>query len=220
MKKQKALNSVYKLTSPTVCGFFSWSNWRQKRKPIKKVGIFVSWSHDQRPLMGCVSSKQTVSVTPAFDHSGALRDNAGAGSVGTNSGRSRVGLSEINKKRSSGSNKRKKNSNSGVVSDLGGRLGLSGSDLGESGRASSRSDSLSLRLGNLQKYIEGEHVAAGWPAWLSAVAGEAIHGWVPLKADSYEKLEKVWIFFFLFLSCFPINFIVFVGRIHNINLFC
>ncbi|KAK6261680.1 hypothetical protein QUC31_007496 [Theobroma cacao] len=147
--------------------------------------------------MGCVSSKQAVSVTPAFDHSGALRENAGAGSVGTNSGRSRVGFPELEKKRSSGgggSKKKKKNSTSGGVSDLGsgcGGLGLSGSELGESGRASSRSDSLSLRLGNLQKYIEGEHVAAGWPAWLSAVAGEAIHGWVPLKADSFEKLEKI-----------------------------
>ncbi|XP_021285720.1 probable serine/threonine-protein kinase At1g54610 [Herrania umbratica] len=147
--------------------------------------------------MGCVSSKQAVSVTPAFDHSGALRENAGPGSVGTNSGRSRVGFSEPEKKRSSGggsSKKKKKNSTSGGVSDLGsgcGGLGLSGSELGESGRASSRSDSLSLRLGNLHKYIEGEHVAAGWPAWLSAVAGEAIHGWVPLKADSFEKLEKI-----------------------------
>ncbi|XVF50065.1 hypothetical protein PTKIN_Ptkin04bG0064500 [Pterospermum kingtungense] len=142
--------------------------------------------------MGCVSSKQTVSVTPAFDHSGGLHDNAGAGSVRSNSGRSRVGFSELEKKRSSGgSSKKKKNSNGGGLSDLGGGLGLSGSELGESGRASSRSDSLSLRLGNLQKYIEGEHVAAGWPAWLSAVAGEAIHGWVPLKADSFEKLEKI-----------------------------
>ncbi|PWA82696.1 protein kinase-like domain-containing protein [Artemisia annua] len=36
-----------------------------------------------------------------------------------------------------------------------------------------------------------EHVAAGWPAWLSAVAGDAIHGWVPLKSDSFERLEKI-----------------------------
>jgi hypothetical protein len=43
----------------------------------------------------------------------------------------------------------------------------------------------------LHKYIEGEQVAAGWPAWLSAVAGEAIHGWVPLNADGFEKLDKV-----------------------------
>lgn len=36
-----------------------------------------------------------------------------------------------------------------------------------------------------------EHVAAGWPAWLSAVAGEAIDGWLPQKSDSYERFEKV-----------------------------
>ncbi|KAM0979848.1 hypothetical protein ACFX13_015916 [Malus domestica] len=128
--------------------------------------------------MGCVSSKQAVSVTPAFDHSGAFRDNVG------NSGRSRAGLGEAEKKSKKGAE-------------------LSGNELGESGRASSNggggnyhksnnsySESLSFRLSNLQKYVEGEQVAAGWPTWLSAVAGEAIQGWVPLRADAYEKLEK------------------------------
>ncbi|XP_051146548.1 probable serine/threonine-protein kinase At1g54610 isoform X2 [Andrographis paniculata] len=38
---------------------------------------------------------------------------------------------------------------------------------------------------------EGEQVAAGWPPWLAAVAGEAIKGWVPRKADSFEKLDKI-----------------------------
>ncbi|PSS07946.1 Serine/threonine-protein kinase [Actinidia chinensis var. chinensis] len=121
--------------------------------------------------MGCVTSKQAVSVTPALDHSGAIRDNAVFGS-----GRSRgSGLGEMEKKKRTES-------------------GLSGSELGESGRASSNGyggESVSFRLGNLQKYVEGEQVAAGWPAWLSAVAGEAIHGWVPLNADSFEKLEKI-----------------------------
>ncbi|KAK7265826.1 hypothetical protein RJT34_33450 [Clitoria ternatea] len=72
-------------------------------------------------------------------------------------------------------------------------VGASRSELGESGRASSNggSDSLSFRLGNLSKYVEGEQAAAGWPAWLSAVACEAIHGWVPLRADAYEKLDKI-----------------------------
>ncbi|XP_017188539.3 protein IMPAIRED IN BABA-INDUCED STERILITY 1 isoform X1 [Malus domestica] len=129
--------------------------------------------------MGCVSSKQAVSVTPAIDHSGAFRDNVG------NSGRSRVGVGEVEKKSKKGAE-------------------LSGNELGESGRSSSNGgggnchksnnsypESLSFRLSNLQKYVEGEHVAAGWPAWLSAVAGEAIQGWVPLRADAYEKLEKI-----------------------------
>ncbi|KAK8627234.1 hypothetical protein V6N13_134853 [Hibiscus sabdariffa] len=38
--------------------------------------------------------------------------------------------------------------------------------------------------------IEGEQVAAGWPAWLVAVASEAINGWIPRRANSFEKLNK------------------------------
>ncbi|KAL0925102.1 hypothetical protein M5K25_003411 [Dendrobium thyrsiflorum] len=45
--------------------------------------------------------------------------------------------------------------------------------------------------GSIPKSVEGEQVAAGWPAWLAAVAGEAIHGWVPRRADSFEKLDKI-----------------------------
>ncbi|OAY47575.1 protein IMPAIRED IN BABA-INDUCED STERILITY 1 [Manihot esculenta] len=120
--------------------------------------------------MGCVSSKQAVSVTPAIDQSG-----------GYNSGRIRVGLEN-----DKASHKSYGNSNHNKNGEL-----SCGSELGESGRESSNSESVSFRLRNLQKYIEGEQVAAGWPAWLSAVAGEAIRGWVPLKADAYEKLEKI-----------------------------
>lgn len=49
-------------------------------------------------------------------------------------------------------------------------------------------------LGSIPKAMEGEQVAAGWPAWLSAVAGEAIRGWLPRRADSFEKLDKVCFF--------------------------
>ncbi|GER53322.1 protein kinase superfamily protein [Striga asiatica] len=44
---------------------------------------------------------------------------------------------------------------------------------------------------NLPKAVEGEQVAAGWPSWLVAVAGEAIKGWVPRKAETFEKLDKI-----------------------------
>ncbi|KAJ6706662.1 KINASE CDK9 putative-RELATED [Salix purpurea] len=37
----------------------------------------------------------------------------------------------------------------------------------------------------------GAQVVAGWPSWLTAVAGEAINGWVPRRADSFEKLDKI-----------------------------
>lgn len=46
-------------------------------------------------------------------------------------------------------------------------------------------------VGSVPKAIEGEQVAAGWPSWLAAVAGEAIKGWLPRRADSFEKLDKV-----------------------------
>ncbi|KAJ4950501.1 hypothetical protein NE237_027333 [Protea cynaroides] len=36
-----------------------------------------------------------------------------------------------------------------------------------------------------------EQAAAGWPSWLTAVAGEAIKGWVPRRADTFEKLDKI-----------------------------
>ncbi|KAJ7967977.1 Serine/threonine protein kinase [Quillaja saponaria] len=37
----------------------------------------------------------------------------------------------------------------------------------------------------------GAQVVAGWPSWLTTVAGEAISGWVPRTADSFEKLDKI-----------------------------
>lgn len=47
------------------------------------------------------------------------------------------------------------------------------------------------RLSNLPKGAHGDQVAAGWPEWLSSVAGEAIKGWTPRRADSFEKIDKV-----------------------------
>ncbi|KAI3809926.1 hypothetical protein L1987_19529 [Smallanthus sonchifolius] len=46
-------------------------------------------------------------------------------------------------------------------------------------------------LGSVPRATEGEQVAAGWPPWLAVVAGEAIKGWVPRRADSFEKLDKI-----------------------------
>lgn len=47
------------------------------------------------------------------------------------------------------------------------------------------------RLSNPPKHLHGEQVAAGWPSWLSEVAGEAINGLTPRRADTFEKLNKV-----------------------------
>ncbi|KAI9093388.1 hypothetical protein K1719_027402 [Acacia pycnantha] len=46
-------------------------------------------------------------------------------------------------------------------------------------------------VGKVPKAAEGEQVAAGWPAWLSSVAGEAIKGWVPRSANTFERLYKI-----------------------------
>ncbi|KAL3812795.1 hypothetical protein ACJIZ3_014063 [Penstemon smallii] len=47
------------------------------------------------------------------------------------------------------------------------------------------------RLSNPPMNIHGEQVAAGWPSWLSAIAGEAINGWIPRRAESFEKIDKI-----------------------------
>ncbi|XP_074268653.1 protein IMPAIRED IN BABA-INDUCED STERILITY 1-like [Silene latifolia] len=58
-------------------------------------------------------------------------------------------------------------------------------------KSSSSNFSLSLRFGSVKGQVIAEQAAAGWPSWLTAVAGEAIHGWVPLQAQGFEKLEKI-----------------------------
>ncbi|XP_072987763.1 protein IMPAIRED IN BABA-INDUCED STERILITY 1-like isoform X2 [Typha latifolia] len=121
--------------------------------------------------MGCVASKKAAPVTPAFDSSG-LSGLSGNLEV---SGEIILASSSLwNRPR------------------LGNYEFVDRSESGESGKVSSNgASSVSSRLGSLHRYIEGEQIAAGWPSWLSAVAGEAIQGWVPLKADSFEKLEKI-----------------------------
>ncbi|XP_038983444.1 protein IMPAIRED IN BABA-INDUCED STERILITY 1-like isoform X1 [Phoenix dactylifera] len=122
--------------------------------------------------MGCVVSKKAVSVTPAVDSSGVLRDRrqgSGAASAFSSSRRHRAEEERLEKE------------------EEGDRR-----EPGDFGKVSGKStDSRIFRLGSLPKSVQGEQVAAGWPAWLSAVAGEAIQGWVPRHSDSFEKLEKI-----------------------------
>ncbi|CAL9198386.1 unnamed protein product [Musa hybrid cultivar] len=124
--------------------------------------------------MGCVSSKNAVSVTPAVDSSGFLRDH-----------RERSGpILACSLRYQTGQGTERGYPERKVESDS-----LESKEYEKPNSDSTRLQS--FRLGNLHKHIEGEQVAAGWPSWLSVVAGEAIHGWVPLKADSFEKLEKI-----------------------------
>ncbi|VFQ68552.1 unnamed protein product [Cuscuta campestris] len=41
------------------------------------------------------------------------------------------------------------------------------------------------------RLTECEQIAAGWPTWLTSVAGEAIDGWLPLRADMFQRLDKI-----------------------------
>ncbi|CAN8290119.1 unnamed protein product [Cochlearia groenlandica] len=48
-----------------------------------------------------------------------------------------------------------------------------------------------LIVSNVTRSAEAELIAAGWPYWLTSVAGEAIKGWIPRRADSFERLDKI-----------------------------
>ncbi|KAG2244156.1 hypothetical protein Bca52824_094014 [Brassica carinata] len=56
---------------------------------------------------------------------------------------------------------------------------------------SKRTNKADPRKSNPPKHLIGEQVVAGWPSWLSEICGEALNGWLPRKADSFEKIEKI-----------------------------
>ncbi|KAI3971978.1 hypothetical protein MKX01_030179, partial [Papaver californicum] len=43
---------------------------------------------------------------------------------------------------------------------------------------------------NVTNSLHGEQVASGWPIWLVSVASEAIYGWAPRAAHTFEKLHQ------------------------------
>ncbi|XP_021283542.1 probable serine/threonine-protein kinase At1g54610 isoform X1 [Herrania umbratica] len=58
-------------------------------------------------------------------------------------------------------------------------------------RGERRKSKTNPRLSNLPKHFRGEQVAAGWPSWLSDACGEALNGWIPRRADTFEKIDKI-----------------------------
>lgn len=77
-------------------------------------------------------------------------------------------------------------------------------------KADKRRSRANPRLRNLPNHLSGEQVVAGWPSWLAAVAGEAINGWIPRRADSFEKIDKVgtvflFLFYFIFMRGFSLH---------------
>ncbi|KAJ8541830.1 hypothetical protein K7X08_002646 [Anisodus acutangulus] len=47
------------------------------------------------------------------------------------------------------------------------------------------------RVVSMPNGVRGELGAAGWPSWLTSVAADAIQGWLPRSAESFEKLNKI-----------------------------
>lgn len=124
--------------------------------------------------MGCFSSKHA-----ARDASSSVFENP----ADNNNGSAMILEPYSLKKNQSGNQSRKD-----------GRSTDRSRELNKSKKENSHSHSkgpFSSKLGLSHRYVQAEQTAAGWPTWLSAVAGEAIDGWLPLRADSFEKLEKV-----------------------------
>ncbi|XLR56938.1 hypothetical protein S83_007610, partial [Arachis hypogaea] len=45
-------------------------------------------------------------------------------------------------------------------------------------------------IGRIPKAVKAEQISARWPDWLSSIAGEAIKGWIPRSANTFERLGK------------------------------
>lgn len=62
---------------------------------------------------------------------------------------------------------------------------------GHSGIIGRYGKKLELNAANVPKQFPSEHVNTVWPDWLMKVAPEAVQGWFPRRAESFEKLGKV-----------------------------
>ncbi|GMP28797.1 hypothetical protein CsSME_00004190 [Camellia sinensis var. sinensis] len=146
--------------------------------------------------MGCVSSKRVRSPPPAFDSSTSTttsststntvnvrRTNASSSSSYADSSLLTRGgvFGELEKIKEEPEKENEEESEDNHTREL------KRSKSTKKG-SSEKKAIFSLRFG---RYTEAEQIAAGWPAWLSAVAGEAIDGWLPLRADSFKKFDKI-----------------------------
>ncbi|KAM5581318.1 putative serine/threonine-protein kinase [Rosa sericea] len=161
--------------------------------------------------MGCISSKQATPGSPCIEYSAALTKNGSvvlepSVSNKKNKNTTHLNTSHSSELRNNGSSKRSSNSfNKKDQTDQSQNVqeekdkdkekpsdDHKNKELKKSKKEQGNGKSgFSFKLGFSHRSLESEQVAAGWPSWLSAAAGEAIYGWVPLKADAYEKLEKI-----------------------------
>ncbi|XAR71270.1 Cyclin-dependent kinase [Bertholletia excelsa] len=125
--------------------------------------------------MGCVSSKQARSPSPAFD-STAVHGETGSGRINSSLLKPSCGFGELGKLKAYP----KKENEEGSVG-----FPLEETKHTRKGRSEKKA-LFGLRFGK-----DAELVAAGWPHWLTAVASDAIDGWLPLRADQFEKMDKI-----------------------------
>lgn len=138
-----------------------------------KIGpnLIHSFKKASYVLMGCLCSKGAKDDTDATSENKTPSRNSAAASAKTATG-----------------------TNDGNSAVIDGQLKENASKL-QLGDGEKAIVALDVRTGSGNnaelKGLSGEHVAAGWPAWLANVAPKAVEGWVPRRADSFEKLDKV-----------------------------
>ncbi|KAF8776705.1 hypothetical protein HU200_003434 [Digitaria exilis] len=125
--------------------------------------------------MGCAASRGGAVSSPAYDISSAsyVVSRSASASADLGSSRRPVRLDAFDVASAGDEEERERRRRSGMAA------------------AVAPDTTTTTRLGNIRRCVEGEQAAAGWPSWLSSVAAEAVQGWVPLRAESFEKLEKV-----------------------------
>ncbi|CAA3027335.1 probable serine threonine- kinase At1g54610 [Olea europaea subsp. europaea] len=141
--------------------------------------------------MGCVFGKENLSSGPPTGQvvAGNGRGNGGERDLAAPLGRrEKVVVDSVSKAEDRG---RYKGGGGGEVQNGGDQKEEPKDGNVRQPRGERRRSRPNPRLSNPPKNIHGEQVAAGWPAWLSAVAGEAINGWTPRRADTFEKLDKI-----------------------------
>ncbi|KAG8366930.1 hypothetical protein BUALT_Bualt16G0019200 [Buddleja alternifolia] len=155
--------------------------------------------------MGCISSKKARSESPPFDVVVPSKKSSSSRNAATRrneSGRARSSSSSLlhaqaafgplEKIKEEPENEEGSDDDEDEDEDEDEErndfVGRSGNLKGLKKGSSNRKSVFSFKFGRL---TEGEHVAAGWPAWLSAVAGEVIDGWLPLRSDTFQRLEKI-----------------------------
>jgi len=140
--------------------------------------------------MGCVSSKNATIESPEFDADASFSASTAAGRRNGSDRR----LNSLSSLRAFGlplekiKEKSKEEKEGEPVKKRRSHVEYSGNLRPLMREASQNKAVFSIKFGRL---TESEHVAAAWPAWLSAVAGEAVEGWLPLRSDAFEKLDKI-----------------------------